>query len=318
MRIRRAAIAVATLALAVVVGIPTAADGARTRKRHAVVYTNPKASIAARVTDLLNRMTLQEKVGQMDQIVLGKLRGPNNPGDGDCNGSNSDQLQTNCLQKVLIDDRTGSILSGGTDNPPDNTGAGWANQYNAIQHYAIDHSRLHVPVIYGVDAVHGFGHPFQATLFPQSIGMGATWDTALAQAAGSATRQQLVATGGNWNFAPVQDLARDTRWGRYYETWAEAPVLAAALGGANVRGMQGASSGSLQVAATVKHFAGYSESINGHDRVEAQLPIRYLQDTFLPSYAGGIDAGAATVMVDSGSINGIPVIAFHFLLTDEL
>src|SRR4051794_24576115 len=318
MKIRRAAIVVAALALAVVVGIPTAADGARTRKRHAVVYTNPKASIAARVSDLLNRMTLQEKVGQMDQIVLGKLRGPNNPGDGDCNGSNSDQLQTNCLQKVLIDDRTGSILSGGTDNPPDNTGAGWANQYKAIQHYAIDHSRLHIPVIYGVDAVHGFGHPFEATLFPQSIGMGATWDTSLAQAAGAATRQQLLATGGNWDFAPVQDIARDNRWGRYYETWAEEPELAAALGGANIRGLQGGGFDSPQVAATVKHFAGYSESINGHDRVEAQLPIRYLQDIFLPSYGGGIDAGAATVMVDSGSINNIPATSSHFLLTEEL
>src|SRR3954454_13148737 len=318
MRIRRAAIAVATLALAVVVGVPTAADGAKTRKRHAVVYTDAKASIAARVNDLLNRMTLQEKIGQMDQIVLGKLRGPSNPGDGDCNGGNSDQLQTNCLQKVLIDDRTGSILSGGTDNPPDNTGAGWANQYNAIQHYAIDHSRLHIPVIYGVDAVHGFGHPFEATLFPQSIGMGATWDISLAQAAGAATRQQLLATGGNWDFAPVQDIARDNRWGRYYETWSEAGVLAGALGAANIKGLQGGGFDSPQIAATVKHFAGYSQSINGHDRVEEQLPIRYLQDTLLPPYAAGVDAGAATVMVNSGSINGVPATASHFLLTTEL
>src|SRR5947199_2615424 len=150
------------------------------------------------------------------------------------------------------------------------------------------------------------------------IESGATWDTDLDQEAGAPTRGQLLATGGNWDFAPVQDLARDNRWGRYYETWSEQPLLAAAIGGANVRGMQGARSDSLQVAATVKHFAGYSESINGHDRVEAQLPIRYLQDTFLPSYAGGLDAGAATVMVDSGSINGVPATASHFLLTEEL
>jgi beta-glucosidase len=78
----------------------------------------------------------------------------------------------------------GSILSGGTDNPLDNTGRGWAEQYNTIQHYAVEHSRLHIPVIYGVDAVHGFGHPCEATLFPQSIGLGATWDTGLAEAAG--------------------------------------------------------------------------------------------------------------------------------------
>ena len=89
---------------------------------------------------------------------------------------------------MLIDYHTGSILSGGTDNPVDNTGRGWAEQYNTIQRYAIEHSRLHIPVIYGVDAVHGFGHPFEATLFPQSIGMGATWDTELAEAAGAATR----------------------------------------------------------------------------------------------------------------------------------
>jgi beta-glucosidase len=279
-------------------------------------YLDAHASINDRVNDLLHRMTLAEKVGQMDQILIGRLRDAANPASGECNGNA--QLQTNCLQRVLIDYHTGSILSGGTDNPPDNTGRGWAEQYNTIQHYAIEHSRLRIPIIYGVDAVHGFGHPFEATLFPQSIGMGATWDTELAKAAGDATRQQLVATGGNWDFAPVQDVARDNRWGRYYETWAEAPQLAAALGAANIEGMQGAGRNSLQVAATVKHFAGYSQSINGHDRVEAQLPIRYLQDVMLPSYAGGIDAGAATVMADSGSINNIPATASHFLLTEEL
>ena len=283
-------------------------------------YLDARASIKDRVDDLLRRMTLEEKVGQMDQIVIGELRDTTPPANGDCGnaGGNNDPLQTVCLQRVLIDYHTGSILSGGTDNPIDNTGKGWAEQYNTIQHYAIEHSRLHIPVIYGVDAVHGFGHPFEATLFPQSIGIGATWDTDLAEAAGAATRQQLLATGGNWNFAPVQDLARDNRWGRYYETWAEAPMLAAALGAANIRGIQGGGFNSPQVAATVKHFAGYSQSITGHDRVEAQLPIRYLQDILLPPYAGGIDAGAATVMVNSGSVNNIPATASHYLLTEQL
>jgi beta-glucosidase len=283
-------------------------------------YLDAHASIRDRVNDLLRRMTLEEKVGQMDQIVIGELRDATPPANGDCNNpnGNNDPLQTVCLQRVLIDYHTGSILSGGTDNPIDNTGRGWAEQYNTIQHYAIEHSRLHIPIIYGVDAVHGFGHPFEATLFPQSIGMGATWDTDLAQAAGAATRQQLLATGGNWNFAPVQDLARDNRWGRLYETWAEAPMLASALGAANIRGMQGGDFDSPQVAATVKHFAGYSQSINGHDRVEAQLPIRYLQDVLLPPYASGIEAGAATVMVNSGSVNSIPATASHYLLTEQL
>jgi beta-glucosidase len=276
------------------------------------------ASVDGRVESLLRRMTLEEKVGQMDQIVIGKLKAASAPANGDCNGGNNDPLQPACLEKVLMTDKTGSILAGGTDNPKDNTGRGWAEQYNTIQRYAIDHSRLHIPIIFGVDAVHGFGHPFEATLFPQSIGMGATWDPALAEAAGAATRGQLLATGGNWNFAPVQDLARDNRWGRLYETWAEQPALAAAIGAANVRGIQGGGFDAPKVAATVKHFAGYSGSINGHDRVEAQVPLRYLQDQFLPSYAGGIDAGAATVMVDSGSLNGVPATASRFLLTEEL
>ena len=212
--------------------IAAAAPGAGTP-----TYLDPHASIDRRVHDLLERMTLEEKVGQMDQIVIGKLRDTTSPANGDCNnaGGNNDPLQTTCLQRTLIDYKTGSILSGGTDNPADNTGHGWAEQYNTIQHYAVEHSRLHIPVIYGVDAVHGFGHPTKATLFPQSIGMGATWDTELAQDAGAATRQQLLATGGNWDFAPVQDLARDNRWGRYYETWAEEPQLAAALGAANIQ-----------------------------------------------------------------------------------
>ncbi len=316
-RIYVAVAAALVVAASVAVGVSTVTASPTVR------YLDRSVPIQGRVSDLLRRMTLNEKIGQMDQIVVEKLRDSSNPANGDCsqNSTNSDQLQTNCLQKVLITDQTGSILSGGTDNPPGNTGQAWANMYNTIQHYAIDHSRLHIPIIYGVDAVHGFGHPTQATLFPQSIGMGATWDTQLARAAGRATRDQICSTGTVWDFAPVQDLARDNRWGRYYETWAEEPALSGAIGGANISGMQSGtcpSDAGLSAAATVKHFAGYSQSINGHDRVEEQLPIRYLQDQLLPSYAGGINAGADTVMVNSGSINGIPATASHFLLTTEL
>ena len=305
---------IAVLAIATP-GVTVAAQGAGPP-----VYLDPNASVYNRVNDLVARMTLEEKVGQMDQVDVSKLRDTSQPADGNCNnaGANNDPLQTSCLQRVLIDYKTGSILSGAADNPADNTGKGWAEQYNTIQRFAIENSRLHIPIIYGVDAVHGFGHPYQATLFPHQLGLGATWDTELAEAAGAATRQQLLATGGNWAFAPVQDVARDNRWGRYYETWGEQAALSGAMGAANIRGLQGGGFDNPQIAATVKHFAGYSSSINGHDRVEAQLPIRYLQDVFLPSYAGGIDAGVATVMVDSGSINNIPATASHFLLTEEL
>ncbi|HXR73122.1 glycoside hydrolase family 3 N-terminal domain-containing protein, partial [Actinocrinis sp.] len=232
-----------------------------------------------------------------------------------------------CMQKILVGDDVGSILAGGTNNPPDTTGKGgvgntgydWATEYNIIQQYAIKNSRLHLPLVFGVDAVHGFGHPYQAPLFPQSIGMGATWDPAAAQAGGQVTANALRATGWNWDFAPVQDLSRDNRWGRTYETWAEEPALSAAMGAANIKGLQAsADGGGLKVSATVKHFAGYSQSVNGHDRNEALLPLNYLQDTILPSYKGGIDAGAGSVMVDSGSINGVPATGSHYLLTDIL
>jgi beta-glucosidase len=287
-------------------------------------WLDPQKPIDARVNSLLAAMTLAEKVGQMDQQLVTTLTDPNGVTCGD-NGFN--MPNPTCMQKILVDQNTGSVLAGGTNNPVDTTGAGgvgntgfdWANEYNIIQTYAIQNSRLHVPLLFGVDAVHGFGHPWQAPLYPQSIGMGATWDPAAAQSGGATTANALRATGWVWAFAPVQDLSRDNRWGRTYETWAEEPALSAAMGGANVSGLQAPGpANSLDVTATVKHFAGYSQSVNGHDRNEALLPLNYLQSMILPSYAGGIDAGAGTVMVDSGSINGIPATASHYLLTDVL
>jgi beta-glucosidase len=286
-------------------------------------YLNAKLPVQARVRGLLGRMTLAEKIGQMVQIEVTQVTDTSNT----CTSQGGFNLPNPvCEQKIFTDNNVGSILAGGTDIPIDTTGQGgtgntgrdWANEYNTMQAYAIAHSRLHIPVIFGVDAVHGFGHPYQAPLFPQSIGMGATWDPSAAKAGGQVTANALRATGWNWDFAPVQDLSRDNRWGRTYETWAEEPALAAAMGAANVSGLQSGGGNALKVTATVKHFAGYSESINGHDRAEAQLPLRYLQDTFLPSYAGAIDAGAGTVMVDSGSINGVPATASHYLLTTLL
>ncbi|GAA1999762.1 glycoside hydrolase family 3 N-terminal domain-containing protein [Catenulispora subtropica] len=285
-------------------------------------YLDRSAPLAARVNDLLGRMTLAEKAGQMDQQLVDNLTAA---AGGACGAAGFNMPSVSCMQAALVDQNVGSVLAGGTDNPVDTTGGGtsgntardWANEYNAIQQFAVSHSRLHIPVVFGVDAVHGFGHPWQAPLFPQSIGMGATWDTAAARDGGAMTASALRATGWVWDFAPVQDVARDNRWGRTYETWGEEPALTAAMGAANVAGMQSPGDG-LNVGATVKHFAGYSQSVNGHDRNEALLPMNYLQTTILPSYAGAIDAGADAVMVDSGSINGVPATASHHLLTDIL
>jgi beta-glucosidase len=325
----------ATAAVALAIGVSaSAATAGPAATRSAVTaghaqaagraaYLNPRLPVRTRVADLLGRMTLPEKIGQMVQIEATQVTDKTSS----CTSTGGFNMPNPaCEQKIFVSDHVGSILAGGTDVPPDTTGKGgagntgldWANEYNTMQSYAMQHSRLHIPVIFGVDAVHGFGHPWQAPLFPQSIGMGATWDPAAARTGGQVTANALRATGWNWDFAPVQDLARDNRWGRYYETWAEEPALSAAMGGAFVRGLQSISGRGLNVTATVKHFAGYSESINGHDRVQAELPIRYLQDTFLPSYAGAVRAGAGTVMVDSGSVNGIPATASRFLLTTEL
>jgi len=321
---RRGPVAAVVVVIALLIGGSASAVTATSASASGIpAYRNPHLPVQARVADLLGRMTLPEKIGQMVQIEATQVTDKSD----NCTSTGGFNLPNPvCEQKILVTNHVGSILAGGTDIPPDTTGKGgtgntgqdWANEYNTMQSYAMQHSRLHIPVIFGVDAVHGFGHPWQAPLFPQSIGTGATWNPSDARAAGAVTANALRATGWNWDFAPVQDLARDNRWGRYYETWAEEPALAGAMGAAYVRGVQSIPARGLGVTATVKHFAGYSESINGHDRVQAELPLRYLQDTFLPSYAGAINAGAGTVMVDSGSVNGIPATASHFLLTTEL
>src|SRR6266446_762320 len=317
---------IATVAgLGLMIAMPTSAKFSTAAAASArPAYLDAKLTVQARVHDLLGRMTLPEKIGQMVQIEVTQVTDSSD----NCTSQGGFNLPNPvCEQKIFVDNNVGSILAGGTDIPVDTTGKGgtgntgqdWASEYNSMQAYAIAHSRLHIPVIFGVDAVHGFGHPYQAPLFPQSIGMGATWDPSAARAGGANTGAALRATGWVWDFAPVQDLSRDNRWGRTYETWAEEPALAAAMGAANIKGMQmPASAHSLGVTATVKHFAGYSQSVNGHDRNEALLPLNYLQDLILPSYAGGIDAGSGTVMVNSGSINGVPATASHYLLTDIL
>ncbi|NUS16265.1 MAG: beta-glucosidase [Streptomyces sp.] len=272
-------------------------------------YTNANAPVDVRVKDLLKRMTLDEKIGQMDQISVVRMQ-------GDCEWSGG-AFTESCMKKVLVDNAAGSVLSGGGAGPAVNTPSNWAAMVNAVQKYAIDNTRLHIPVIYGVDAVHGHNNVLGATIFPQEIGLGSTWDPALVGAAGAATAKAVAATGIDWNFAPVTDIARDQRWGRYYETYGEDPLLSGTLAAAAVQGIQGAG-GAKNVAATVKHFAGYGEPGNGHDRVPGDVSLRYLQDTLLPSYKQAVDAGAMSVMVNSGAVNGVPATASHYLLTDVL
>jgi beta-glucosidase len=267
-----------------------------------------------RVADLLGRMTLAEKIGQMGQINVEVLQGsPDTPWD-------RGPLNPDLMADVLDKNQIGSILSGGGAWPPvGDDGKAWADEINTIQQFALDHSRLRIPIIYGADAVHGHNNLVDATMVPHQIGLGATFDPSLAEQLGRSTASAVRATGVTWDFAPVLDTERDLRWGRSYEPFGEDPVLTGTMGAATIRGLQGRSLASpTSVAATAKHFAGYSAPDSGFDRTDATIDDNELQSIHLPSFAQGIDTGVATVMVNSGSVNGVPGHASHRMLTDIL
>lgn len=184
---------------------------------------------------------------------------------------------------------------------------------NAIQEFVRKHTRLGIPIIYGVDAVHGHNNVLGATIFPHNLGLSTSWNPALIVGLAAATAQDLKATGVHWNFAPVCDIARDPRWGRFYETFGEDPLLAGVLAAAFVQGLQ-----AHGVAATAKHFVGYSQPLTGFDRQPADLSLRSLRMYHLPPFVAAMRAGVKTVMANSGSVNGVPVHASSYLLTEVL
>ncbi|HEX3650065.1 MAG TPA: glycoside hydrolase family 3 N-terminal domain-containing protein [Pseudonocardiaceae bacterium] len=299
-----AAACLVTASLSTVGGAQAAAAGKPT-------YLDPHAPVQARVNDLLGRMTLAEKIGQMTQIEVGKIVGNCNDGPG--------PLNQTCAQDVLGTDAAGSILSGGGAPPTEDINGAdgpqdWATAVNTIVQYSIDHNPLHIPVIYGADVVHGHNNVLGDTLFPDEIGMGASYDVPLEQAAQVSAGKAALATNVRWGFGPIADVDRDTRWGRYNESFGEDPTLDASMEAAGVTGLQD----SGQVAATVKHFAGYGAASNGLDRTDADMSIRWLQDDEFPSYQAGLAAGAETVMVDSGAVNGVPATSSRYLLTTVL
>jgi beta-glucosidase len=275
------------------------------------VYLNAHASTQARVADLIGRMTLAEKIGQMTQIEVGQIVG--NCGDG------PGPLNQTCAQTVLGDDAVGSILSGGGGPPTEDINGAdgpqdWATAVNGIVKFSVDHNPLHIPVIYGADVVHGHNNVLGDTMFPEEIGMGATYDAALERSTQVSAGKAALATNVRWGFGPIADVDRDTRWGRYNESFGEDPTLTGAMEAQGVAGLQ--SSG--QVAASVKHFAGYGGASSGLDRTDADMSVRWLQDDELPSYQAGLDAGGQTVMVDSGAVNGVPATSSRYLLTTVL
>jgi beta-glucosidase len=281
-------------------------------------YKDARLPVQQRVEDLLSRMTLEEKIGQMGQINLHVMMGdPSTPWDRAA-------FNPALMDDVLDQNRIGSILSGGGawPPPPGNDARDWAETVNEVQRYALEQSpgnRLKIPIIYGVDAVHGHNNLSDATMVPHQIGLGATFDPPLAQRLGASTGRQVRATGIPWDFAPVLDTQRDHRWGRSYEPFGEDPFLNGALGTSTIAGMQGRDLASQRsVAATAKHFVGYSAPDSGRDRTDATISERELRQIHLPPFARAIDDGVATVMINSGSVNGEPVHASRRLLTDVL
>ena len=283
-------------------------------------YKNPQLPVHARVDDLLERMTLEEKIGQMGQINSWVLLGsPDTPWDWPAD------FNLSIVDDVFGTDKIGSVLSGGGAWPPPpqftNDGRGWAEFTNQIQEYALDPSRnrLGIPVIFGVDAVHGHNNLSTAINVPHQIGLGATFDPDLVRRLGGSTAQAVRATGAHWNFAPVLDTQRDARWGRSYEPFSEDPLVNGILGAAFIRGSEGRDlSHPGSVAATAKHFTGYSAPDSGHDRTDATIPEAELQDLHVPPFEQAVDAGVATVMINSGSVNGEPAHSSSNLLTDIL
>ena len=267
-------------------------------------YKDASQPVAARVADLLSRMTLAEKIGQITQIDVASMMGESEWDRGPLNEAQ--------LQNIFEKNQVGSILSGGGAAPIPNTPKAWAEMTNQLQDAALKYSRLGIPYLYGIDAVHGHNNVLGATLYPHNVGLGAAWNPALAEKVAAQVAKDLRAVGTPWTFAPVADVARDARWGRFYESFGESPLLTSELTAASVRGFEA----SGKVAATVKHFAGYGESLVGFDRSPAFLDLRTLRTTHLPSFAAGITAGAQAMMVNSGSVNGVPVHASPYLLQE--
>lgn len=272
------------------------------------VAQTKSASADAKATALLKKMTLEEKVGQMTQITLGVIAAKVvNDEDGN--------LDPAKLKKAVVDYKVGSILN---VNDRALSVEKWRALITQIQD-EVKNTRLQIPVVYGLDGIHGQTYTLNATLFPQSIAMAATRNPELVKLGAKVTAMELRASGVRWNFAPVLDIARQPLWSRVPETYGEDVYLVKTMGAAAVKGYE---EDGLQnptaVASSLKHYLGYSASRSGKDRTPIYLPDIELREYYLPQFREAVKQGAATVMVNSSEINGTPVHASKYLLTDVL
>lgn len=267
------------------------------------------------VEKLISQMTVEEKVGQMAQVTLDILT----VGDNPFHTAEPITLDTAQLRKALVKYHLGSILN--TGNAKARTLEEWHMLVSQIQEMATTETRLKIPVLYGVDAIHGTTYTAGATFFPQQIGQAATWNRALVRRGGEVTAYETRASAIPWTFSPVLDMGRDPRFPRMWETFGEDVYLASQMAVEIVKGYEGDDnliSDPNRIAACIKHYLGYSVPVSGKDRTPALIPEIELRERHVPSFAAGVNAGAHTVMVNSALINGVPVHASHKLLTELL
>lgn len=260
-------------------------------------YRNPNLSPEERALDLLSRMTLDEKIGQMTLPDRQSI-------------SHISDISTYNL---------GGLLSGGGSCPVPNVPSNWAKMYNEYQRQAVERTRLGIPILYGIDAVHGHNNVYGAVIFPHNVGMGATWNPELVEECARITAIEVRATGIRWTFSPCIDVARDDRWGRTYESFSEDPYLVKIMAMSAVKGYQGDGlDRDDTVLATAKHYMGSGGTINGRDQGDFQGPLRILREKHLEPFIGAVNAGVGSVMASYCSINGEKIHGSKFFLTDVL
>ncbi len=252
------------------------------------VYKDAKQPIEKRIEDLITRMTLEEKVMQLNQYTLGRNDNTNNMAD----------------PVKGIPAEIGSLIYFGSN----------ADLRNAVQKKAMEQSRLGIPIIFGYDVIHGF-----RTIYPISLGQACSWNPALVEKACGVAAQEARMSGIDWTFSPMIDVARDGRWGRVAEGYGEDTYTNAVFTVASVKGYQGKDlSGDKNVAACLKHYIGYGASEAGRDYVYTEISNQTLWDTYMLPYEEGVKAGAATLMSSFNDISGTPGSANHYTLTEVL
>ncbi len=259
-------------------------------------YHDPSQPVTTRVADLLGRMTIDEKIGQMTQVERSSLT----------------------AQSDIATYNLGSLLSGGGSAPTTNTATGWADMYDAYQQTALT-NRLGIPLIYGVDAVHGHNNVRGATIFPHNIGLGATRNPTLIVQVGQATAEEVAGTGIDWTFAPCLCVARNERWGRTYESFGEDPAIAQSMT-TIITGFQGSTLGGspTSILATAKHYVGDGGTTGGVDQGNTQLSEADLRRIHLPPFVDAIQRGVGSVMISYSSWNGVKLHGQSYLINTVL